>query len=71
VQESRFSVRLGGPADASKSKEETARGDLETPELEHSKTAVLNSLPSLGSRRSYDHAIRVGALAPNKDWVSE
>lgn len=31
---------------------------LKLPDLEHSKTAVLNSLSSLSSRRSYDHAIR-------------
>jgi site-specific recombinase XerD len=31
---------------------------LKLPDLEHSKTAVLNSLPSLSSRRAYDHAIR-------------
>ena len=28
------------------------------PDLDYSKSAVLNSLPSLNSRRSYDHAIR-------------
>lgn len=31
---------------------------LNLPDLEHSKLAMLNSLPSLSSRRSYDHAIR-------------
>ena len=31
---------------------------LRLPDLEQSKSAVLNSLPSLSSRRSYDHAIR-------------
>jgi hypothetical protein len=30
---------------------------LTLPELEHSKAAVLNSLGSLQSRRSYEHAI--------------
>jgi hypothetical protein len=30
---------------------------LKLPDLEHSKMAVLNSLPSLSSRRSYEHAI--------------
>ena len=30
---------------------------LKLPDLEHSKNAVLNSLSSLSSRRSYDHAI--------------
>jgi site-specific recombinase XerD len=31
---------------------------LKLPDLEHSKAAVLNSLPALSSQRSYDHAIR-------------
>jgi hypothetical protein len=31
---------------------------LKLPDLEQSKSAVLNSLPSVGSQRSYDHAIR-------------
>src|ERR1700734_2606156 len=31
---------------------------LKLPDLDYSKSAVLNSLPSLISRRSYDHAIR-------------
>jgi hypothetical protein len=31
---------------------------LKLPDLEHSKSAVLNSLPSPSSQRSYDHAIR-------------
>ncbi|WP_433975683.1 hypothetical protein [Tunturiibacter lichenicola] len=31
---------------------------LKLPDLEHSETAVLNSLPSVSSRHSYDHAIR-------------
>ena len=31
---------------------------LKLPDLEHSKNAVLNSLSSMTSRRSYDHAIR-------------
>jgi hypothetical protein len=31
---------------------------LKLPDLEQSKSAVLNSLTSRGSRRSYDHAIR-------------
>jgi hypothetical protein len=31
---------------------------LKLPDLEQSKAAVLNSLPSVSSRRSYDHAIR-------------
>ena len=31
---------------------------LKLPDLEQSKSAVLNSLTSLSSQRSYDHAIR-------------
>ncbi len=31
---------------------------LKLPDLDYSRSAVLNSLPSLYSRRSYDHAIR-------------
>ena len=36
----------------------TPKTILRLPDLEHSKTAVLNSLTSPSSRRSYDHAIR-------------
>src|SRR3954451_996782 len=36
----------------------TPKAILRLPDLEHSKTAVLNSLTSPSSRRSYDHAIR-------------
>jgi hypothetical protein len=31
---------------------------LKLPDLDYSRSAVLNSLPSLNSRRSYEHAIR-------------
>src|SRR4030095_7556536 len=31
---------------------------LELPDLEHAKTAVLNSLTSVSGQRTYDHAIR-------------
>ncbi|HUZ93878.1 MAG TPA: hypothetical protein VMU57_03110 [Edaphobacter sp.] len=31
---------------------------LKLPDLDYSKSAVLNTLPSLNSRRSYEHAIR-------------
>src|ERR1700750_693184 len=31
---------------------------VKLPDLDYSKSAVLNSLPSLNSRRSYEHAIR-------------
>ncbi len=35
-----------------------AKSVLKLPDLDYSKSAVLNSLPSLNSRRSYEHAIR-------------
>jgi len=36
----------------------TPKSVLKLPDLEQSKSALLNSLPSVGSQRSYDHAIR-------------
>src|SRR3954466_9265404 len=36
----------------------TPKSILKLPDLEQSKSAVLNSLPSVSSQRSYDHAIR-------------
>jgi hypothetical protein len=36
----------------------TSKTVLKLPDLEHSKSAVLNSLTSASSKRSYDHAIR-------------
>jgi hypothetical protein len=36
----------------------TSKTVLKLPDLEQSKSAVLNSLPSVSSRRSYDHAMR-------------
>ena len=36
----------------------TPKAILRLPDLEQSKSAVLNSLPSQSSKRSYDHAIR-------------
>jgi hypothetical protein len=36
----------------------TARSVLKLPDLEQSKSAVLNSLTSASSQRTYDHAIR-------------
>ncbi|MDX6459681.1 MAG: integrase/recombinase XerC [Acidobacteriaceae bacterium] len=41
-----------------KSKKRSPKTILKLPDLDHSKTAVLNSLFSLSSRHSYDHAIR-------------
>ena len=45
---------------------------LKLPDLEQSKTAVLNSLASPSSRRSYDYAIRdlSTGIAPNHVWRS-
>ena len=42
----------------SKLAEETPKRVLALPDLEHAKTAVLNSLTSVSGQRTYDHAIR-------------
>jgi hypothetical protein len=52
------SARLGGRAMMKKSKKRSPKTILKLADLEHSKTVVLNSLSSLSSRRSDDHAIR-------------
>jgi len=41
-----------------KKRKRTPTSILKLPDLEQSKSAVLNSLPSVSSQRSYDHAIR-------------
>jgi integrase len=41
-----------------KKRKRTPKSVLKLPDLEQSKSAVLNSLPSVSSQRSYDHAIR-------------
>lgn len=41
-----------------KTKRKPPKTVLKLPDLEHSKSAVLNSLTSASSQRSYDHAIR-------------
>ena len=41
-----------------KAKKRNPKAILKLPDLEQSKNAVLNSLSSMSSRRSYDHAIR-------------
>ena len=41
-----------------KSRRRSPKGVLRLPDLEHAKSAVLNSLPSLESRRSYEFAIQ-------------
>src|ERR1700687_2322049 len=40
------------------SQEEGPKRVLALPDLEHAKTAVLNSLTSVSGQRTYDHAIR-------------
>ena len=41
-----------------KKRKRTPKSILKLPDLEQSKSAVLNSLPSISSQRSYDHPIR-------------
>jgi integrase len=41
-----------------KKRKRTPKSILKLPDLEQSKSAALNSLPSVSSQRSYDHAIR-------------
>jgi len=45
-------------AESEISNEEAAHRALALPDLEHAKTAVLNSLTSASGQRTYDHAIR-------------
>jgi integrase len=45
-------------AGMAKKRKRVPKSVLKLPDLEHSKSAVLNSLPSVSSQRSYDHAIR-------------
>jgi hypothetical protein len=40
-----------------KKRKRTPKSVLNLPDLEQSKSAVLNSLPSVSSQRSYDHVI--------------
>ena len=42
----------------SKSRKKAPKRVLALPDLEHAKTAVLNSLTSVSGQRTYDHAIR-------------
>jgi len=56
---SRFSPRHWRPLPMAKSKRKRVpKTILKLPDLEQSKSAVLNSLTSASSKRSYDHAIR-------------
>lgn len=43
---------------AKSTRKRTPKTVLKLPDLEHSESAILNSLTSSSSRRSYDHAIR-------------
>ncbi len=54
----RLSRTAGRPCDGEEYKEKNPKTILKLPDLEQSKSAVLNSLASPSSRRSYDHAIR-------------
>ena len=58
VLRSREQARLGGRAMTKRAKKRNPKTILKLSDLEHSKNAVLNSLSSMSSRRSYDHAIR-------------
>ena len=49
---------VGRPCDDEESQKRNTKTILRLPDLEYSKNAVLNSLSSVSSRRSYDHAIR-------------
>ena len=54
-----FSPRQGRPLPMAKNKRKRVpKTVLKLPDLEQSKSAVLNSLTSSSSKRSYDHAIR-------------
>jgi hypothetical protein len=50
----------------------TPKTILKLPDLEQSKLAVLNSLSSCSSQRSYDHAIRefIDWYSRSRDWLS-
>jgi hypothetical protein len=50
----------------------TPKAVLKLPDLEQSKAAVLNSLTSVSSQRSYDHAIRkfIECTVRNPVWLS-
>jgi hypothetical protein len=47
----------------------SAKTVLKLPDLEQSKTAVLNSISSPSSRRSYDHAIRTSSTGTAQNHV--
>jgi hypothetical protein len=43
---------------------------LKLPDLEQSKSAVLNSPTSPSSQRSYDHASALTGIAQSRGWLS-
>jgi hypothetical protein len=49
---------IGGRIPSRKANKRTPKTVLRLPDLEQSKSAVMNSLTSASSKRSYDHAIR-------------
>ena len=51
-------------------KKTTPRRVLALPELEHAKTAGLNSLTSVSGQRTYDHAIRESSPGTVRSLVS-
>jgi hypothetical protein len=51
-------AKAGILAAMAKKRKRAPKSVLKLPDLEHSKSAVLNSLPSVSSQRAYDHAIR-------------
>jgi len=52
-----FATEIGGRVDGKEHRKRTPKSILMLPDLEQSKSAVLNSLTSPGSQRTYDHAI--------------
>jgi hypothetical protein len=59
AQNNAFATAIGGRIPWRKSKHKrTPKTVLKLPDLEQSKSAVMNSLTSASSKRSYDHAIR-------------
>ena len=53
-----FATAIGGRTDGKEQAQTDTKSVLKLPDLEQSKSAVLNSLTSPSSQRTYDHAIR-------------
>jgi hypothetical protein len=51
-------IRAPSASEKRRSKKRPPKRVLALPDLEHAKTAVLNSLTSANGQRTYDHAIR-------------